>query len=60
MKTDLEIIEYLGGATELAKLLGLDKKRGGIQRVHNWKKRGIPPAIKLKYPTIFLKHLSLQ
>ncbi len=48
--TDKELIIELGGASVIAKRLGLSK-----QRVHNWIARGIPPAIKLQYPQIFLK-----
>jgi len=40
----------LGGTTAICKKLGFKK-----QRVHNWLTRGIPPAIKLAYPQIFLK-----
>lgn len=50
---DRELIDRLGGPAKVAELLGFDKK-GGIQRVHNWKERGIPPAVKLAYPNIFL------
>ena len=28
---------------------------GGVQRVHNWKTRGIPPRVKLERPDLFLK-----
>lgn len=50
---DRELIERLGGPAKVAELLGFDKK-GGIQRVHNWKERGIPAAVKLAHPEIFL------
>ncbi|GLC92344.1 hypothetical protein Tamer19_17520 [Cupriavidus sp. TA19] len=50
---DRELIDRLGGPAKVAELLGFDKK-GGAQRVHNWKERGIPPAIKLAYPDVFL------
>ncbi|SCU73536.1 conserved hypothetical protein [Cupriavidus necator] len=52
---DWQIIEELGGATEVAKLLGYDKKRGGIQRVHNWRVRGVPSAVKVAHPGLFMK-----
>jgi len=51
---DCEIIEFYGGSKALCKLLGLEGQHSEI-RVHQWKKRGIPAAIKLKYPEIFLK-----
>lgn len=51
---DKETIESLGGPAKVAELMGLDK-RGGTQRVHNWTVRGIPPAVKLKFPNLFLR-----
>lgn len=54
MSSDKEIIEGLGGAAKVAELLGLEK-HGGVQRVHNWTVRGIPPKVKLEYPHIFLR-----
>lgn len=54
MMTDSEIIDSLGGATAVAKLLGFDLKKGP-QRVHNWRERGIPSAIKVNHADIFLK-----
>lgn len=55
MTTDADLIEQLGGPAALAKRLGYDKANGGVQRVQNWKKRGIPPGVKLKHPDVFLK-----
>ena len=51
LQSDKDLIAKLGGASALAKTLGFSSK----QRVHNWLKRGIPPAIKLAYPKLFLK-----
>jgi len=51
LQSDKDLIAKLGGASALAKKLGFASK----QRVHNWMTRGIPPAIKLAYPKIFLK-----
>lgn len=51
---DKDLIRSLGGSTRVAELLGLDKTAGGVQRVHNWKKRGIPAQVKLNHPQIFL------
>lgn len=56
---DRELIDSLGGATKVAALLGLVKP-GGVQRVHNWKTRGIPPAVKLERPDLFLPHLRAE
>lgn len=50
---DLEIIRRHGGPAKLAELLKFDKK-SGTQRVFNWMKRGIPPAVKLSNPKIFM------
>ena len=54
MASDKALIEQLGGPTKVAELLGFDK-RGGVQRVHNWVRRGIPARIKLKFPDVFLR-----
>jgi hypothetical protein len=51
---DASVIERLGGPTKVAEMLGLDKRRGGVQRVQNWITRGIPPAVKLEHQGIFL------
>ena len=51
--TDAELIELHGGSTKLAKKMGLTGK-WVVQRVHNWKTRGIPANVKLKYPGLFL------
>lgn len=50
---DRQLIDSLGGPAQLAKTLGFTS-RGGVQRVHNWKERGIPAAVKLQFPEIFL------
>lgn len=52
--TDSEIIDFYGGSKALCKLLGLEGPHSEI-RVYQWKKRGIPAKIKLKYPELFLK-----
>jgi hypothetical protein len=53
MNTDSDLIDHLGGPAKVAELLGFDK-HGGTQRVQNWKTRGIPAAVKLAYPSVFL------
>ena len=50
---DRELIERLGGPTRVAELLGWPKY-GGAQRVQNWLSRGIPPAVKVKWPDLFM------
>jgi hypothetical protein len=52
---DNVLIEQMGGPARLAEILGYS--RNGVQRIHNWKKRGIPPAVKLAHPAIFLGRL---
>lgn len=54
---DAKVIDLLGGATKLAELLGYDKSAGGLQRIQNWKKRGIPANVKLAHPELFLTDL---
>lgn len=49
---DAALIEHFGGPAALAKRLGLTD-RYATQRVHNWIKRGIPPAIRLKHRSLF-------
>ncbi len=51
--SDAELIEQLGGPAKVCELLQLPKFPG-VQRVSNWKKRGIPPAVKLQFPALFL------
>lgn len=42
MHKDSELIDKLGGPAEVARKLGFEMPKG-IQRVQNWKYRGIPP-----------------
>lgn len=53
MADDSKIIDDLGGAAKVAELLGYDVKHGGVQRVQNWKTRGIPPKVRLERPDLF-------
>jgi hypothetical protein len=48
MSSDKELIESLGGATKLAARLGCS-----VQRVQNWKDRGIPAQVRLDHPDVF-------
>lgn len=50
---DAKLIDRLGGPAILAKTLGFDPKSGGVQRVQNWKRRGIPEVIRLRNPDLF-------
>ena len=53
--SDREKIDRLGGSTAVAKKVGCT-----TQRVQNWKTRGIPPAVKLEFPELFLKDKKLE
>jgi hypothetical protein len=57
IEADRQTIERLGGPTKLAELLGYDKTTGGVQRIQNWKTRGIPSEVKLRWPELFLADL---
>lgn len=47
------IIRAAGGDAAFAKLLGIEQQEGVAQRVNNWKRRGLPPAVELEhYDTI--------
>lgn len=50
---DATIIDRLGGPTTVTELMGLRGVRGAVQRVSNWKRRGIPPGVRLKFPDLF-------
>ncbi len=47
------LIDSLGGPARVAELLGYDRSAGGTQRVHNWRTRGIPAAVRLAHPEVF-------
>lgn len=52
MHPDTKLIGRLGGATKLAARLGFSIKGGGVQRVQNWKKRGIPASVERDHPWV--------
>lgn len=54
LSPDARLIRDLGGPTKVAELLRYTKKNGP-QRVQNWLTRGIPPAVKLQHPELFLR-----
>jgi hypothetical protein len=56
--TDAQLIAELGGPAKVAELLGYDKADGGIQRVCNWLKRGIPARVKVERPDLFMRSAS--
>lgn len=49
---DWELIQAMGGPAAVARMLGFKLPRG-IQRVQNWKQRGIPARILLDHPKVF-------
>jgi len=51
---DWTLITDLGGPVKVAELMKLSKE-GSVQRVQNWKYRGIPARVKLKHPELFLR-----
>lgn len=51
---DWALIEALGGPPKVMELLKWTKP-GSLQRIHNWKDRGIPSKVKLEYQGIFKK-----
>jgi hypothetical protein len=53
-----KVIEAAGGDTAFAKLLGLDDD-GAVQRVNNWKRRGMPSDVILKHYSL-IKKLAAQ
>lgn len=53
---DWALIVALGGPLKVAELLDYEKD-GGVQRVQNWKFRGIPSAVKLERPDLFLPNM---
>ena len=54
---DRELIASLGGPSKVADLLNLPRY-GGVQRVQNWTQRGIPSAVKVSFPHIFMPELA--
>jgi hypothetical protein len=50
--SDADLIDSLGGPTRVAQLLAWTDA-GAVQRVSNWKRRGIPPRVRLDYPGVF-------
>lgn len=52
LEQDRKLIADLGGPSAVAKRLQYAK--GGPQRVQNWLTRGIPPAVRLQHPDLFM------
>lgn len=47
-------IDALGGPTKVAAMLGIVDQPGAVQRVSNWKRRGIPTGVLLEHA--WLRH----
>ncbi|MEQ4618464.1 MAG: hypothetical protein ABN482_10485 [Corticimicrobacter sp.] len=58
MNTPEHIIDRLGGPAKVAELMGLSGKPGQIQRISNWKRRGIPARVLLDFPHVFGDRVS--
>lgn len=56
---DHQVIEKLGGSTVLAARLWPDKPFG-VQRVQNWRWRGIPALVRLEHPDVFPRDIFGQ
>jgi hypothetical protein len=50
--SDAQLIDRLGGPSRVAERLNLLEK-GAVQRVSNWKRRGIPARVRLENPALF-------
>jgi hypothetical protein len=50
--SDADLIDRAGGPSVLAARLGLADK-GAVQRVSNWKRRGIPARVRLDHRAVF-------
>lgn len=49
------LIDGAGGVKAFAKLLGIDSEEWHLQRVTNWRTRGIPAAVILEHYDTFQK-----
>lgn len=56
--SDAELIDELGGPAKVCELLAWPKVPG-VQRVSNWKVRGIPAKVKLDRPDLFVPQWKL-
>lgn len=52
MHPHAQLIDRLGGSKAVARALELTSP-GSLQRVSNWKRRGIPELLMLKRPDVF-------
>lgn len=59
LDTDRALIAALGGPAKLAERLNYQKV-GGVQRVQNWTVRGIPSAVKVQRPDLFMLEFATE
>lgn len=59
IEADRQLIAELGGPTVLAKRINLGG-RHPVQRVQNWTVRGIPSAVKVQHPALFMPNLLAE
>jgi len=60
IEADKQQIIDLGGPAAVARMLGLDPSKGGVQRVQNWMARGIPAQVRLDHFDVFGPALPKQ
>lgn len=53
---DQQTIATMGGAAKVSRLLGYGPM--GTQRVHNWMRRGIPAAVRVEHPHLFMPNMA--
>lgn len=51
--TDWALIVEIGGPTEVSRRLGWDNDTGAVQRIQNWKYRGIPALLRYQREDVF-------
>lgn len=54
IERDAALIDGLGGPTAVSDMLGYPRISGPT-KVSQWKKRGIPAAVKVKRPELFMR-----
>lgn len=59
VEADRALIAALGGPAKVAERLNY-QKLGGVQRVQNWTVRGIPAAVKVRHPDLFMPELASE
>ncbi|OAE56855.1 hypothetical protein A7J67_08425 [Achromobacter xylosoxidans] len=57
---DAARIDAFGGPTKVAERLGIAEEPGAVQRVSNWKRRGIPSSVLLTHEWLRAPAPALQ